>query len=78
MWKGTASAVPKKTAPLTPRKAAEIELDGVFVGATPEESPACCGETHYQNLEEGFKDYQRTLQVLGGGTQRLATELEPQ
>jgi hypothetical protein len=76
-----ASTAPLATATLsiasTPA-GAEIELDGVFVGSTPEDLPLTAGQHVIKISKKGFKDYQRTLQVLGGGTQRLSAQLEQQ
>ncbi|HXW91742.1 MAG TPA: trypsin-like peptidase domain-containing protein [Terriglobales bacterium] len=55
---------------------ADIEVDGVFLGNTPAEVPLASGLRTVKLSKKGFRPYQRTMQVLSGGAQRIAVDLE--
>jgi S1-C subfamily serine protease len=55
---------------------ADIEVDGVFLGSTPAELPLVLGQRAVRLSKKGFKSYQRTIQVLSGGAQRITVDLE--
>jgi len=55
---------------------AEIEVDGAFLGNTPAELPLVPGQRGIRLSKKGYRAYQRTVEVLPGGTQRVAVELE--
>jgi len=57
--------------------AADIEVDGIFLGSTPAELPLASGLRSVRISKKGFKPYQRTVEVLSGGSQRISAELEP-
>ena len=57
---------------------ADIEADGVFLGSTPAEIPLSVGQHIVKLSKKGCKTYQRTIQVLSGGTQRITVDLEPE
>jgi serine protease Do len=57
---------------------ADIEADGVFLGSTPAEIPLSVGQHIVKLSKKGCKTYQRTIQVLSGGTQRISVDLEPE
>jgi len=57
---------------------ADIEVDGIFLGSTPAELPLALGQRTVRLSKKGFRSYQRTIQVLGGGAQRIAVDLEPE
>jgi len=56
---------------------ADIEVDGKFMGGTPAELPLASGLRTIRLSKKGFKPYQRTVQVLTGGAQRISVDLEP-
>jgi two-component system, NarL family, nitrate/nitrite response regulator NarL len=56
---------------------ADIEVDGRFLGSTPAELPLALGQRVIRVYKKGFKPYQRTVQVLSGGAQRISVDLEP-
>jgi two-component system, NarL family, nitrate/nitrite response regulator NarL len=56
---------------------AAIEVDGKFLGSKPEELPLALGLRTIRVSKKGFKPYQRTVQVLSGGAQRISVDLEP-
>jgi len=56
---------------------ADIEVDGRFLGSTPAELPLALGQRTIRVSKRGFKPYQRTVQVLSGGAQRINVDLEP-
>ena len=51
-------------------------MDGVFLGSTPAELPLALGQRAVRLSKKGFKSYQRTVQVLSGGAQRITVDLE--
>ncbi len=55
---------------------ADIEVDGVFLGSTPAEVPLALGQRRVKVSKDGFKSYQRTMEVLSGGVQRISVDLE--
>jgi len=55
---------------------AEIEVDGAFLGHTPAEVPLAVGERLVTITKQGYKPWQRKLQVLSGGKQTLLAALE--
>jgi len=55
---------------------ADIEVDGKFLGNTPAELPLSPGRRTIKLSKKGYKGYQRTVEVLPEGTQRVAVELE--
>ncbi len=55
---------------------ADVEVDGVFLGSTPAELPLALGQRAIRISKKGFKPYQRTIQVLSGGAQRITVDLE--
>jgi S1-C subfamily serine protease len=55
---------------------ADIEVDGVFLGSTPAELPLALGQRAIRLSKKGFKSYQRSIQVLSGGAQRITVDLE--
>ena len=57
---------------------ADVEVDGVFLGSTPAELPLALGRRTVRLSKKGFKSYQRTVQVLSGGAQRITVDLESQ
>lgn len=57
---------------------ADIEVDGVFLGSTPAELPLASGTRTVRVSKKGFKSYQRNIQVLNGGMQRISVDLEPE
>jgi S1-C subfamily serine protease len=57
---------------------ADIEVDGVFLGSTPADLPLVLGQRTIKVSKKGFKTYQRTIQVLNGGTQRISAVLDPE
>jgi serine protease Do len=57
---------------------ADIEVDGVFSGSTPAELPLALGQRVIKVSKNGFKPYQRNIQVLNGAAQRIAADLEPE
>ena len=56
---------------------ADIEVDGKFLGSTPAELPLAFGLRTIRVSKKGFRPYQRTVQVLNGGAQRISVDLEP-
>jgi ATP-dependent Clp protease ATP-binding subunit ClpC len=56
---------------------AEIEVNGLFLGNTPSEVPLAVGERRIKLTKSGYKPWERTLQVLSGGKQTIAADLEP-
>lgn len=56
---------------------ADIEVDGKFLGSTPAELPLTLGLRMIRVSKKGFKPYQRTVQVLSGGAQKISVDLEP-
>jgi len=57
---------------------ADIEVDGVFLGSAPAELPLQLGQRRVKIWKKGFKPYERTIQVLSGGVQRITVDLEAQ
>ncbi len=57
---------------------ADIEVDGALLGNTPATIPLMPGQRVVAISKKGFKPYQKTIQVLAGGSQRITAELEPQ
>lgn len=57
---------------------ADIDVDGILLGNTPATLPLTPGIRNVTISKKGFRPYQRTIQVLAGGSQRIAAELEPQ
>jgi hypothetical protein len=55
--------------------AAEIEVDGAFVGNTPTTLQLVSGQ-HRIVVKHGLKSWQRTLQVNGGSTISLNAALQ--
>lgn len=55
---------------------ADIEIDGVFLGNTPAELPLALGQRSVKISKKGFKPYERSVQVLRGGAQRISAELD--
>jgi serine protease Do len=55
---------------------ADIEVDGVFVGSTPAEIPLGVGERTVKISKKGFSPFERKLEVVAGGKQTVAAELE--
>ncbi len=55
---------------------ADVEVDGVFMGSTPAELPLALGQRSIRLSKKGFKPYQRSIQVLSGGAQRITVDLE--
>jgi serine protease Do len=55
---------------------ADLEVDGTFLGSTPAEIPLVLGQRTVRISKKGFKSYLRTIQVLDGGAQRIAVDLE--
>jgi PEGA domain len=56
--------------------AADIEVDGSFVGNTPSDVQLSEGEHTVAIKKSGFKDWQRKLKVTGGSSVHLNAELE--
>lgn len=56
--------------------AADIEIDGNFVGNTPSDVQVAEGEHMVSVKKAGFKDWQRKLRVSGGSSVHLNAELE--
>jgi S1-C subfamily serine protease len=57
---------------------ADIEVDGALMGSTPAVLPLQPGQRVVSMSKKGFKPYQRNVQVLAGGTQRISADLEPE
>jgi PEGA domain len=55
--------------------AADIEIDGKFVGNTPSTIPLAAGEHSIKVAKKGYKPWERKLNVAGGAT-NLSAELE--
>lgn len=55
---------------------ADIEIDGVFLGNTPAKVPLAVGERTVTITMQGYRPWQRSLQVLHGGEQTITAELE--
>jgi ATP-dependent Clp protease ATP-binding subunit ClpC len=55
---------------------AEIEIDGEFYGHTPAELPLSQGERTIRLALKGFQAWERKIQILEGGKQNLAADLE--
>ena len=73
---GAAPAAGAATVSITsPTAAAEIEVDGAFVGSTPT-TLQLAGGTHRILVKSGAKSWQRTLQVNGGSTISLNATLQ--
>lgn len=58
--------------------AAEIEVDGVFMGNTPSELSLDAGLRRIRLLKKGFLPYERTIQIAAGSKPSIAAELEPE
>jgi hypothetical protein len=56
--------------------AADIEVDGSFVGNTPSDVQVAEGEHTVTVKKTGFKDWERKLKVSGGSSVHLSAELE--
>lgn len=56
---------------------ADIQVDGQFLGSAPAELPLTLGQRTIKISKKGFKPYERTIQVLSSGSQRITAELEP-
>jgi hypothetical protein len=56
--------------------AADIEVDGGFVGNTPSDVQVSEGEHTVMVKKTGFKDWERKLKVNAGSSVRLSAELE--
>ncbi len=56
--------------------AAEIEVDGAFLGTTPAELPLAVGERVVKLTKNGYQTWERKLSVLAGGRQTLTVDLE--
>jgi hypothetical protein len=56
--------------------AADIELDGSFVGNSPSELQVAEGDHTITVKKSGFKDWQRTMKISGGSSIHLSAELE--
>ena len=56
---------------------ADIEVDDAFLGHTPAEVPLAIGERMVTITKQGYKPWQRKLQVLAGGKQTVSALLEP-
>jgi ATP-dependent Clp protease ATP-binding subunit ClpA len=56
--------------------AAEIEVDGAFLGTTPAELPLPVGEHLVKLTKKGYQRWERKLSVLAGGRQTLTVDLE--
>lgn len=56
---------------------ADIEVDGALLGNTPATIPLVPGQRVVGISKKGFKPYQKTIQILVGGSQRIAADLEP-
>lgn len=54
---------------------ADIEVDGEFLGHTPAKVPLAVGEHTVTITRQGYKPWQRKLQVLHGGEQTITAEL---
>ncbi len=55
---------------------ADIEVDGVFLGSTPAELSLQIGQRSITISKKGYKEYQRTFQVVTGSKQRISVDLE--
>jgi ATP-dependent Clp protease ATP-binding subunit ClpC len=55
---------------------ADIDVDDAFLGHTPAEVPLAVGERLVTITKQGYKPWQRKLQVLSGGKQTISAELE--
>jgi len=55
---------------------ADIEVDGVFLGNTPAEVPVSIGIHTVKLSKKGCVSYERKIQVLSSGAQRVSIELE--
>jgi len=55
---------------------ADIEVDGVFLGSTPAELQLQIGRRTITISKKGYKEYQRTFQVVAGSKQRISADLE--
>jgi hypothetical protein len=58
--------------------AAEIEVDGVFMGSTPSELSLEAGLRRIRVLKKGFLPYERTIQITAGSKPSIMVELEPE
>jgi len=58
--------------------AAEIEVDGVFMGNTPSELSLEPGLRRIRVLKKGFLPYERTIQITAGSKPSIVAELEPE
>jgi ATP-dependent Clp protease ATP-binding subunit ClpA len=56
--------------------AAEIEVDGTFLGTTPAELPLPVGEHVVKLSKKDYQMWERKLTVLSGGRQTLTVDLE--
>jgi hypothetical protein len=56
--------------------AADIEIDGSFVGSTPSDVQLAEGEHAVTVKKTGFKDWERKIKVSSGSSIRLNAELE--
>jgi len=55
---------------------ADIEVDAVFLGTTPAELQLPVGQRTVVISKKGYKNYQRTIQIVSGSKQRVAVDLE--
>jgi S1-C subfamily serine protease len=58
--------------------AAEIEVDGVFMGNTPSELSLDAGLRRIRVVKKGFVPYERTIQITVGSKPSILAELEPE
>ena len=71
------TALPTATVTITSTPAgAEIEVDDVFLGHTPAELTLTLGDRTVSITKQGYKPWQRKLQVLPRSKQTISAELE--
>jgi ATP-dependent Clp protease ATP-binding subunit ClpC len=55
---------------------ADIAVDGAFLGHTPAQVPLAVGQRTITLTKEGYKPWERELQILPAGKQTIAADLE--